>query len=360
MQFNCSKISAVSVQEGLSAIIPCLYEKEHEDDTKLWCRKDNLSECAAAVNSKQSQSAAGVAISDIKHGIFIVNMTNIRNANDYCCTAKPKTKPPQSKDCIEIKISKDGPMLSVLNPMISGYESGTASVLFKHRFPGSKRQFCQLAGECVGWDNNSASLNGMSVMLSDVPNGELKVTLSGLQRKNTGWYVCSMGGYQTPVHLSVTGIGPTPATEFPETSTNTTALKTGQDGMVVMLVLVCVAVLVLIVLCGAAVGLVQWRRGKREAPRQAAADTNSASADPEVIYADVMNKKKSPKSPAEPSDQVTYSTLRPHLASAGVDTNSKDLTYGSIVHKTRRKSRKAQLKVSAAEDLYSEVRVHHK
>ncbi|XP_041954105.1 CMRF35-like molecule 3 isoform X2 [Alosa sapidissima] len=119
------RISAVFVQEGQSTIMPCLYEKEHEDDTKLWCRRDNLSKCAAAVNSNQSQSAAGVSISDdITHGIFTVNMTNIRH--EYA----------------------DGSMLSVLNPMISGYESGTASVFFQHRFPGKKRQFCQLGGEC--------------------------------------------------------------------------------------------------------------------------------------------------------------------------------------------------------------------
>ncbi|XP_076132538.1 polymeric immunoglobulin receptor-like isoform X2 [Alosa pseudoharengus] len=279
---DCSRISAVSVQEGRSAIIPCLYEKEHEDNTKLWCRKDNLSKCAAAVNSNsKSQSAAGVSISDdITHGIFTVNMTNIRHedAGDYCCTVKPRTKPPQTKYCTEIKMSKDRPMLSVLNPMISGYESGTASVLFQHRFPGSKRQFCQLGGECVGWDTDSASLNGMSVMLSDVPNGELKVTLSGLQVKNTGWYVCSMGGFQTPVHLNVTGIGPTPVKESPETKTNKTAPKNDQRGMVEVLVPVGVAVLVLIVLCSAAVGLVQWRRGKREARQQAATDANSDMA----------------------------------------------------------------------------------
>ncbi|XP_041954104.1 CMRF35-like molecule 8 isoform X1 [Alosa sapidissima] len=145
------RISAVFVQEGQSTIMPCLYEKEHEDDTKLWCRRDNLSKCAAAVNSNQSQSAAGVSISDdITHGIFTVNMTNIRHeyAGDYCCIVKPRTKPPQTKDCTQIIKSKDGSMLSVLNPMISGYESGTASVFFQHRFPGKKRQFCQLGGEC--------------------------------------------------------------------------------------------------------------------------------------------------------------------------------------------------------------------
>ncbi|XP_076132539.1 uncharacterized protein LOC143114694 isoform X3 [Alosa pseudoharengus] len=267
---DCSRISAVSVQEGRSAIIPCLYEKEHEDNTKLWCRKDNLSKCAAAVNSNsKSQSAAGVSISDdITHGIFTVNMTNIRHED------------------------ADRPMLSVLNPMISGYESGTASVLFQHRFPGSKRQFCQLGGECVGWDTDSASLNGMSVMLSDVPNGELKVTLSGLQVKNTGWYVCSMGGFQTPVHLNVTGIGPTPVKESPETKTNKTAPKNDQRGMVEVLVPVGVAVLVLIVLCSAAVGLVQWRRGKREARQQAATDANS---DCDTIYVNDTHRKRSPK-----------------------------------------------------------------
>ncbi|XP_062396201.1 uncharacterized protein LOC134087016 [Sardina pilchardus] len=507
---DCQKIRAVYVQKGQSAIIPCLYEKEHENDTKLWCKEVDPSKCAA-----------GVSISDdITQRIFTVNMTNIRHedAGRYCCTVKPKTKQHQTKGCTRITISNNitgRPMLSVLNPMISEYESGTASVLFQHSFPpGSKRLFCQLAGECVGWDSDSGSLNAMAVMLSDVTDGELKVTLSGLQRKNTGWYVCdvwgfqtpvhlnvtsvrttpatespvttapntdqcgmvrsdvlvpvrvvvflflvlcgatvcvvqwrrgrpmlsvlnpmiigyesgtasvlfqhsfppkdkrqfcqlagecvgwdsdsgslngmavmltggtdgkvkvtlsglqrnntgwyvfSVGGYQIPVHLNVTGTRPTPVTGSPEThSTDTTAPNTDQHGMVEVLVPIIVAVLVLIVLCAAAVVLLRWRRGKTEAPQQAAANANSASADPEVVYADVMSRKMSPKhaSPAEPSDQVTYSTLRTHMRSVGEDTNSNDLTYGNIIPKSKRKERKG--KVSAAQDLYSEVRVHHK
>ncbi|XP_062398160.1 uncharacterized protein LOC134088253 isoform X2 [Sardina pilchardus] len=279
------KISIVSVQEGQSVIIPCLYEKEHEDDTKLWCRKDDLSKCAA-----------GVSISDdITYGIFTVHMTNTRreDAGDYCCTVKPKTNSPQMKDCTKITISEGGPALSVLNPMISGYESGTASVLFQHRFPpGSKRQFCQQGGECVGWDFDSGSLNGMAVMLSDVTDGEFIVTLSGLQRKNTGWYVCTMGGYQTPVHLNVTGIRPTQESPETTTDTNMATPSTDQRGIVEVLVPVGVGVSVLIVLCAATVGLVRWRRGKRKAPHQAAANTDSAC---ETMYSHDQRKKRSPK-----------------------------------------------------------------
>ncbi|XP_062398163.1 uncharacterized protein LOC134088254 isoform X1 [Sardina pilchardus] len=205
-----SSIRMLSVQNGQPAIIPCLYEKEHKDDTKLWCRKDDLSKCAPAVNSTQSQRPAGVSISDdITHGIFTVNMTNISRTDSgyHCCTVKPRTEPPITKDCTNIKV-QDHPVLIVDNAMISGNESGTASFSFQYRYSGTSQMFCQLRGECVvSSATDPGSLNGMSVMLSNVAR---RVTLNGLQRKNTGWYVLSIWPYQIPVHLNVIGIEPTP------------------------------------------------------------------------------------------------------------------------------------------------------
>ncbi|XP_062398165.1 uncharacterized protein LOC134088254 isoform X2 [Sardina pilchardus] len=319
-----SSIRMLSVQNGQPAIIPCLYEKEHKDDTKLWCRKDDLSKCAPAVNSTQSQRPAGVSISDdITHGIFTVNMTNISRTDSgyHCCTVKPRTEPPITKDCTNIKV-QDHPVLIVDNAMISGNESGTASFSFQYRYSGTSQMFCQLRGECVvSSATDPGSLNGMSVMLSNVAR---RVTLNGLQRKNTGWYVLSIWPYQIPVHLNVIGIEPTPGS--PETNTNTTASNPDHHGMVEVLVPVCIAVL--IVLC-AVVGLVRWRRGKRKPPQQAAADANSAC---ETIRLDETRRKVSPK----------------HVVSA-------DAVYVNDMRWER--SPKQALKVSAARNLYTEVRV---
>ncbi|XP_016107030.1 uncharacterized protein [Sinocyclocheilus grahami] len=84
--------------------------------------------------------------------------------------------------------------LRVSSQTVSGYEGGNVTI----RCRGASH-WCRIRGSCVGRDGGS--LERTAVLCDD--GDALRVTLWQLQTEDSGWYYCSDGDSQMPVHVTV-------------------------------------------------------------------------------------------------------------------------------------------------------------
>lgn len=90
------------------------------------------------------------------------------------------------------------PKLYVDNQMITAYEGGHVVISCYYQAKNSNA-WCKIGGPCVSTIGN---ISDASVKLSRMDWG-FRVTMSKLTIKNTGWYMCSAGYQQMPVHITV-------------------------------------------------------------------------------------------------------------------------------------------------------------
>ncbi|XP_062376889.1 CMRF35-like molecule 8 [Sardina pilchardus] len=94
--------------------------------------------------------------------------------------------------------SRCTPELHVQNQTVFGYEGEDVEIKCLHRNLSGEKKWCRVDGSCL----EAGEVNGMSVETADVA-GVFRVTLRNLQEKNSGWYWCSVGQFQMPVHITV-------------------------------------------------------------------------------------------------------------------------------------------------------------
>ncbi|KAG5268395.1 hypothetical protein AALO_G00212110 [Alosa alosa] len=82
---------------------------------------------------------------------------------------------------------------------------------------GNTDWWCRIDGSCV----KAGEVDGMSVETADAA-AVFKVTLRNLQEKNSGWYWCSVGTFQMPVHITVSKRTILPTTITPTLQTSPT------------------------------------------------------------------------------------------------------------------------------------------
>lgn len=90
------------------------------------------------------------------------------------------------------------PDLYVENQTVTGYEGSHVVISCNHQSK-SPKAWCKIGGPCV---STSGNISGASVQLRNTDRG-FSVTMSELTMKNTGWYWCSAGYQQMPVHITV-------------------------------------------------------------------------------------------------------------------------------------------------------------
>lgn len=97
----------------------------------------------------------------------------------------------------------DIPSLSVNNQEIVGFFGEMTTIHCSHNSGGESR-WCRMDSYCVteSWRSANPSASRITVN-SSVPNVFI-VTMSGLTKEDSGWYVCERGDLQMPVHLTVT------------------------------------------------------------------------------------------------------------------------------------------------------------
>ncbi|KAF5889931.1 polymeric immunoglobulin receptor-like, partial [Clarias magur] len=110
------------------------------------------------------------------------------------------------------------PDLSVKESRVSGEEGGSVTVqcLYSAAYQNTQKQWCRFKDKNCNIFKKGTSQNS-AVQLSDDGRSS-SVEIRGLKKSDAGWYWCSAGDLQVPVHISVTD----PPPVVTETLTTTT------------------------------------------------------------------------------------------------------------------------------------------
>ncbi|KAG7488452.1 hypothetical protein MATL_G00032750 [Megalops atlanticus] len=211
----------LSVQRGRSVTIPCFYGQKYKDHVKYWCRGYSWPTCTVIACTDSPHRAGEVSITDDPaQQVFTVTLRNLQTGDTgtYNCGARP------SKDVIsgesrvlsnwdfeagsvlQLTITEGSPGLSVLNNIVVGEEGGSVSIqcLYSNSLRDRGKMWCRSGdwSSCLTAGKSQTSQHA-SVLISDDRRGVLTVTVGRLERKDTGWYWCTAGEEQFPVHITV-------------------------------------------------------------------------------------------------------------------------------------------------------------
>ncbi|XP_041723014.1 polymeric immunoglobulin receptor isoform X2 [Coregonus clupeaformis] len=201
---SVSTVSHVTVKKGGSITIPCLYDQRYRNHVKYWCKGRKFLYCSTQMRTKPKSTSDWLSISDnVTTSIFTLTMNNLQPVvSDYFWCAVEKFGPDE-KTYLSLSVTTGTPGLYVDQQHVTGVEGQSVTVNCSYINTGDMR-WCRMGGSCV---KKSETLDaGASVKLKRISTNGKKVmivTMSGLDRENTGWYWCAVGDLQMPVHITV-------------------------------------------------------------------------------------------------------------------------------------------------------------
>ncbi|XP_031440291.1 uncharacterized protein LOC105889245 [Clupea harengus] len=236
---SISTVDKVTVRKGESFILPCQYKAEYIYNKKILRRKQGG--WRVIVDSKSSSDRFSMS-DDPDQRVFTVKITNMRKADEglYRCEIEPRSMDEYKNVYISVTGS---PRLYVHSQSVTGYMDESITIKCYYKLKIRRKNWCNIDDRC-----NARSLDGMSVEVrhddyedgdddddedEDARRGVLRVTLGGLQMRHTGWYYCSVGKLQMPVHLTVGQRATTQKTTTQpanNTTTTRTTTTTGRQG----------------------------------------------------------------------------------------------------------------------------------
>ncbi|KAE8284641.1 hypothetical protein D5F01_LYC17976 [Larimichthys crocea] len=268
-------VSKVSVKAGRSISVPCLYESQYTHHVKYLCRGDHFGNCYTEVKTNQQNSSGKFSISDDKHQRIFTLTFNNQSVDDtnYWCAVERNDGPHDAKR-FQLSVTRGSPQLSVDHQEITGFNGDDVTIHFKYNISG-KIQWCRLGWSCV--KEQSGSLNGARVTIN-VNVTDFTVTLSGLRTESSGWYLCTKGDLQMPVHVTVK--------ERPSTSKYHTTKYYVSISSLIIIGTLSLALLILV----ASFIWFMWRRHKQRNAQSPAATV----PEEEVTYINVKRTRKTP------------------------------------------------------------------
>uniref|UniRef100_A0A672IWF7 Immunoglobulin domain-containing protein n=1 Tax=Salarias fasciatus TaxID=181472 RepID=A0A672IWF7_SALFA len=220
---SVTTVTKVSVKAGQSLSIPCLYGTQYRNHVKYLCKGSRWRSCSYVIKTNEQQKSKKFSISDDKdQRIFTVTMRELTNADSHFWCIVEINNGLDDGEYFHLSVTTGSPILSVRDQKITGFIGENVSIEF-HNCISDRLQWCRLGGPCVG--NPSGFMDGTRVIINKTGHKDFTVTLSGLKLESGGWYLCSSGEYQMPVHLSVYEKPTTTTTE----GTTVTSLENRQD-----------------------------------------------------------------------------------------------------------------------------------
>ncbi|XP_014010096.1 polymeric immunoglobulin receptor isoform X1 [Salmo salar] len=228
---SVSTVSHVSVKQGGSITIPCLYTQRYRNNVKYWCKGYYWLGGSTVVRTDHPKTSGKTPISDdINQHIFTVTMTSLSPSDSdyYWCIVVRKNKADDGVR-LQLSVTPDTPGLYVDSQEVTGVVGQNVTVRCYYSEAGARGRWCRMGrgGKCLV---NSGFLDRTSVTLHQqtniVTNGNvLTVTMSALRMVDTGWYRCENGDYQMPVHITVNQ-----QTTKQNTTTFTQDISAGKSG----------------------------------------------------------------------------------------------------------------------------------
>ncbi|XP_051538281.1 uncharacterized protein si:ch1073-59l16.1 [Myxocyprinus asiaticus] len=198
---DVTTVRKISVQRGKSITIPCLYRQEYTYSYKYlgagysWHFSNYIETSDHRYNHKT------VFISDdTSHNVFTVHMNNIQESGHYWCAVDI----PYGWDKrvgFFLEVTEGPPRLQLDNQRLTISENGSVTIRFSHHgFTQGNIKWCKLGEHCM--EEKYGTLNGASVSIRN-DQEYIIVTMSNLKKESTGWYSCSVGDLQMPVHITL-------------------------------------------------------------------------------------------------------------------------------------------------------------
>uniref|UniRef100_A0A3Q3E7Z6 Ig-like domain-containing protein n=1 Tax=Labrus bergylta TaxID=56723 RepID=A0A3Q3E7Z6_9LABR len=227
IRFHCEiiTVSKVSVKARGSISIPCLYEPPYRNHVKYLCRGHSWLLCSNEVKTNQTEATWKYSISDdTSQRIFTVTINDLEDYTDdtcYWCAVQLKRKKDDGKR-FQLSITKGN--LYVDHQKITAFERGSVTVMCRYKYL-KVTEWCRLGSTCV--TEQTGSIGGTTVTINETVPNVYNVTMSGLTTACSGWYWCTNGDFQIPVHIMVHKLAST-TTEKITVNTKTASMKQNQ------------------------------------------------------------------------------------------------------------------------------------
>lgn len=115
---SVSTVSHVSVKQGGSITIPCLYNQRYRNNVKYGCRGYNWLGCSTVVRTDHPKTSGKTSVSDdINQRVFTVTMTSLSlsDSDYYWCIVERKSKADDG-DRLQISVTP-GKIQTLLCPL---------------------------------------------------------------------------------------------------------------------------------------------------------------------------------------------------------------------------------------------------
>ncbi|XP_076837847.1 polymeric immunoglobulin receptor-like isoform X2 [Brachyhypopomus gauderio] len=193
----------VAVKLGGSVTIPCLYDQRYKSNRKYWCSGYYWYNCRIVPNVTENTLVTNYPAQNM----FTVelNSLNVSNSGWYWCAVEIGNHvQPDDKDYLYLTVST-APAVSVLGSRVSGEEGSSVSVqcLYSAAYQNKQKQWCRSTDwSCYTVGRTHTSQNS-AVQISDDGKTSFNVVMTGLKKSDAGWYWCSVGDVQVPVHIKL-------------------------------------------------------------------------------------------------------------------------------------------------------------
>ncbi|XP_062377327.1 uncharacterized protein LOC134066126 [Sardina pilchardus] len=334
---SISSVSKVTVRKGQTIIIPCHYDAAYRYKKKIFYGYygdywDYWGDWHVIVDSGRLPQSDRVSMSNYPaQTVFTVTMRSVTESDEGLYQFNIEGSWQYEYKDVYISV-KDSPALYVPSQAETGYVDGSITINCYYSNKYGVKKWCRIDGRCI-W--GSGYIDGMRVYMStDADSRVFKVIMTRLQLKHTGWYYCSVGDLQMPVHIIVRQKTTTQRTITQQPAINTTTTRTTstvddlsststtnkthtQNGFSLTLLLGMLGLLMLVVICGA-LTLLRLKKhrcaagpGEAVFERKSSAVMQNSQEDPEVTYS--MIAMTNPKNAADDTHgDVTYSTVTAH------------------------------------------------
>ncbi|XP_053529803.1 polymeric immunoglobulin receptor-like [Ictalurus punctatus] len=197
-----------SFKTGASVTIPCRYDRTYIQHKKYWCFHASAAYNYCKIQAYANETQGKVTVTDNPaESLFTVTMNNLQTENTgtyWCIVEISGIFYPDVTETLYITLKSD-PDLSVMESRVSGEEGGSVTVqcLYSAAYRNKTKQWCRFIDSRCNNMGRTATSQKSAVNLSDDGRGSFSVQMSGLKKSDAGWYWCSAGDLQVPVHISV-------------------------------------------------------------------------------------------------------------------------------------------------------------
>ncbi|XP_051729941.1 CMRF35-like molecule 1 [Ctenopharyngodon idella] len=195
----------IAVKSGSSGIIPCVYDKQYNENRKYLCKGPVWSSCLILAYANETGKYSITDYPD--QSVFTVRWDSLETADSgyYWCAMEIGGYGIVDAGYYLYLTIQSAPDVSVMNSSVSGHEGGNVSVqcFYTSGYQNKLKQWCRYKDQSCYTVGRTDTSQNPSVQISDDGRRSFTVLMTGLRLSDSGWYFCSVRDLQVPVQLIV-------------------------------------------------------------------------------------------------------------------------------------------------------------